>query len=234
MLPPGAFRMFEDSTQQREERPRSPWPLVVSVALHAGAIAALAFAAARTPALGAGERPIDVVFLRAAILDAAAPPDAPASPAERRAARERQAMLDRLVQPTTVPDAASPGTAAPAPGAAGTDPGALATGGAAPGDANLPVDAGGGLTLPELISSSMVEPVYPEAAPCAAVQGQAVLEMTIDDQGRVAGVKVLRGLGETCDEALVAAVRQWRFRPATRYGKPIKVRHILPILSQPQ
>jgi len=235
--------MFEDSTQRQEERRRSLWPLAVSVALHAGAIAALGFAAVRTPALGAGERPIDVVFLRAAIEGAAAPPDAPASPAERRAARERQAVLDRLVQPTAVPDDAAPGSAGAALSAPGQRPGApidreagvpgAGATGAAAGEADLPVAAGGGVVRPEVIAGSQVQPVYPEEALRAGVQGLMVLELSVDEKGRVGDVKVVRGLGHGCDEAWVAAVRQWRFRPATRYGKPIKVRYILPILSPP-
>jgi TonB family protein len=224
--PAGRLRMFEESTLQQGRRRRSLWPLAVSVALHAGAIAALGFAAARAPALGAGERPIDVVFLREAIQDAAAPPAASASPEERRAARERQAMLDRLVQPTVVADDASSGTAA----------GAGAQDGAAPGDADLPVDAGGGVVPPMLIESSKVQPVYPGEAPSAGELVQVLLELSIDERGKVVGVKVVRGLGPGCDaalEALVAAVRHWRFRPATRYGKPIEVRSMMPLLSPP-
>ena len=246
--------MFEQWTQQQGRRRRSPWPLAVSVGLHAAAIAALALGAGRLGATGDGERPIDVVFLRDAILQAAAPPDAPASPAERRAARERQAMLDRLVQPTVVPDADPAGAAAaarPAGGAAATQPGkpgapgkgggagagAGEEGGAGPrdagaaGDADLPVEAGGGVVRPEPIESTEVQPVYPEEARRAGVRGLVILEVSVDEHGKVGAVKVLRGLGHGSDEAWVAAVRQWRFRPATRYGKPIKVRHILQILS---
>ncbi len=244
--------MFEESIARQDQRRRSPWPLALSVALHAGAIVAVAFSAARSPALGAGERPIDVVFLRAAIQGASAPPSAPASPAERRAARERQAMLDKLVQPAAIPDWAPPGTAALAPdprAAVAPHPGVTSAGagasgaagggaagqpaGAAPGEADLPVEAGGGVVRPEIIPASQVQPVYPEEALREGVQGLIVLEMTVDEQGRASGVKVVRGLGHGCDEAWVAAVRQWRFRPATRFGKPIKVRYVLPILSQP-
>ena len=224
--------MFEDSTPQQARARRSAWPLAISVLLHVGAIAALVVAGARGPALDAGERPIDILFLRAARAAtgaAEAPAAAAASPAERQAARERQAMLDRLVQPTAIPgtepaaDAATPGTPKPA--------GAEATG----AEADLPVEAGGGIVSPVLIESSGVKPVYPEEALRAGLEGLVVLEAIVDERGRVGhDIKVVRSLGRGFDEAAVAAVRQWRFRPATRDGKPIKVRRIFPILFRLQ
>jgi TonB family protein len=225
--------MFEDSTPRQATARRSAWPLAISVLLHAGAIAALVVAGARGPAPEAGERPIDILFLRAAraarSANDVAAAAAAASPAERQAARERQAMLDRLVQPTGIPGdepaaaAAAPGTPAPA-------------GGEAPGgEAELPVEAGGGVVSPVLIESSGVQPVYPEEALRAGVEGLVVLEAIVDERGRVGhDIKVLRRLGHGCDEAAVAAVRQWRFRPAIRDGKPIKVRRIFPILFRLQ
>ena len=230
--------MFEDSTPRQGTARRSAWPLAISVLLHAGAIAALVVAGARGPAADAGERPIDVLFLRAARAarpanDATEAPAA-ASPAERQAARERQAMLDRLVQPTGIPGTGPAAAAAAAP--PGT-PGAPGPAGAeAPGgEADLPVDAGGGVVGPVLIESSGVQPVYPEEAQRAGLEGLVVLEAIVDERGRVGhDIKVLRRLGHGCDEAAVAAVRQWRFRPATRNGKPIKVRRIFPILFRLQ
>ena len=219
--------MFEDSTPQQARARRSAWPLAISVLLHVGAIAALVVAGARGPALDAGERPIDILFLRAAraAKGATEAPAAAPSPAERQAARERQAMLDRLAQPTAIPGtepaaaAAAPGTPKPA--------GAEATG----GEADLPVEAGGGVVSPVLIESSGVKPVYPEEALRAGLEGLVVLEAIVDERGRVGhDVKVVRSLGHGFDEAAIAAVRQWRFRPATRDGKPIKVRRIFPIL----
>jgi len=231
--------MFEDSTPQRAAARRSAWPLAISVLLHAGAIAALVAAGARGPAPGAGERPIDILFLRAARAAgeangaADAPAAAAASPAERLAARlaerRRQAMLDRLVQPTGIPGA-EPAAAAAAPGTA-RPAGAEAPG----GETELPVEAGGGVVSPVLIESSGVQPVYPEEALRAGLEGLVVLEAVVDERGRVGhDVKVVRRLGLGCDEAAVAAVRQWRFRPATRDGKPIKVRRIFPILFRLQ
>jgi periplasmic protein TonB len=230
--------MFEDSTRQQATARRSAWPLAISVLLHVGAIAALVVAGAGGPAPGAGERPIDVLFLRLAT-DAAEAPAAAASPAERQAARERQAMLDRLVQPTAIPDA-GPAAAATAPGAprAGA-PGSFATapaGAESPGgEADLPVEAGGGVVSPVLIESSGVQPVYPEEALRAGLEGLVVLEAVVDERGRVGDkITVVRRLGHGFDEAAVAAVRQWRFRPATRNGKPIKVRRIFPLLFRLQ
>jgi periplasmic protein TonB len=225
--------MFEDSTPQQATARRSAWPLAISVLLHAGAIATLVVAGARGPAPDAGERPIDVLFLRAARAanDAAEAPAAAASPAARQAARERQAMLDRLVQPTGIPGsgpaaaaaAAAPGTPSPA--------GAEAPG----GEAELPVEAGGGVVSPVLIESSGVQPVYPEEALRAGLEGLVVLEAIVDERGKVGhDIKIVRSLDPSCDEAAVAAVRQWRFRPATRDGKPIKVRRIFPILFRLQ
>lgn len=215
--------MFEDSTRQQATARRSAWPLAISVLLHVGAIAALVVAGAGGPAPGAGERPIDVLFLRLAT-DAPEAPAAAASPAERQAARERQAMLDRLVQPTAIPDA-GPGSLAAAP--AGTEsPG---------GVADLPVEAGGSVVSPVLIESSGVQPVYPEEALSAGLEGLVVLEVVVDERGRVGDkITVVRRLGHGFDEAAVAAVRKWRFRPATRDGKPIKVRRIFPILFRLQ
>lgn len=229
MLPADARAMFEDSTQAEGARRRGGWPLAASALLHLAAVAALAFGAGRGPAVHPGEPPIDVVFLREALergSSAAAAAAPPASPAERRAARERQAMLDRLVQPTMVPDSAIPGTAAtPQSGAAAADP----AGRAAAAEPDLPAAAGGGVTPPEIVDSSRVRPDYPEAAQRAGLEGQVVLRAIIDRQGRARQVQVLRGLGLGLDEAAVAAVRQWKFRPAIRNGSPVEVIYILSV-----
>ena len=48
-------------------------------------------------------------------------------------------------------------------------------------------------------------------------------EAVIDEQGRVTDVRLLRGLPMGLDQEALAAVRQWRFTPATLQGKPVKV-----------
>lgn len=57
------------------------------------------------------------------------------------------------------------------------------------------------------------------------VQGDVIIEVTIDTQGNVIEWKLLQGLGHGIDERAIAVVRDWRFRPATRNGVPIPSKH---------
>lgn len=55
----------------------------------------------------------------------------------------------------------------------------------------------------------------------AGLQGDVVVEITIDAQGNVTETKLLQGLGPGIDERVIAAARAWHFRPATRNGMAI-------------
>lgn len=72
-------------------------------------------------------------------------------------------------------------------------------------------------------------PAYPEAALAARLEGSVVLELTIDRDGRVADVKVLRAGQLGMAEAAVEAVRRWRFEPSTVDGEPVEVLYILTV-----
>jgi len=65
-----------------------------------------------------------------------------------------------------------------------------------------------------------VDPVYPEFARRARIQGPVVLMMTIDEQGQPIQVQVLEGHPAFHDAARQAA-RQWRFEPAHVNGRPV-------------
>ena len=67
-----------------------------------------------------------------------------------------------------------------------------------------------------------VNPVYPEEAKKARVQGLVVLECTIDTEGRVASVRVLRGI-PLLEEAAVDAVKRWVYTPTLLDGEPVPV-----------
>ncbi len=70
---------------------------------------------------------------------------------------------------------------------------------------------------PKLIKK--VEPVYPEEARKAGIEGSVTLEGTTDDQGRVKKVKVLKSIPEL-EQAAVDAVKQWVYEPMMIEGKP--------------
>ena len=68
-----------------------------------------------------------------------------------------------------------------------------------------------------------LEPEYSEQARKARVQGTVVLEGVIDDKGKTHAIRVVDGLGFGLDEQAIEAVKLWRFRPATRGGKPLAI-----------
>lgn len=65
-------------------------------------------------------------------------------------------------------------------------------------------------------------PVYPKAAQHAGVEGEVVLVIVIDAQGRVETATVLKGLGYGLDESAVDAARRTEWRPASANGQPIR------------
>jgi TonB family protein len=80
---------------------------------------------------------------------------------------------------------------------------------------------GGGISAPQAISAP--DPDYTEEARRAKKQGTCVLWLIVDAAGRPRDIKVVRSLGMGLDAKALDAVRQWRFQPALRDGKPVDV-----------
>jgi TonB family protein len=80
---------------------------------------------------------------------------------------------------------------------------------------------GGGISAPTAISAP--DPDYTEEARRAKTQGTCVLWLIVDSQGRPRDVRVVRGLGYGLDAKALEAVRQWRFNPSIKDGKPVDV-----------
>jgi protein TonB len=78
-----------------------------------------------------------------------------------------------------------------------------------------------GVTAPVVIHR--VEPEYPDEARKARFQGSVLVAVEVDEQGRVRGVRVVKPAGLGLDEKAIEAVKQWRFRPATRDGRAVAV-----------
>jgi TonB family protein len=52
-------------------------------------------------------------------------------------------------------------------------------------------------------------------------EGDVVVEITIDAQGNIVQKVVIQSLGPAVDQKVLAALENWRFRPATQNGVAI-------------
>jgi len=84
-----------------------------------------------------------------------------------------------------------------------------------------PMRVGGDIQAPEKIFN--VDPVYPELARRARMEGFVILTAIIDRQGNVIEVEISRGLGLGLGDAAVDAVRQWKYTPTFYNGRPVEV-----------
>jgi TonB family protein len=65
------------------------------------------------------------------------------------------------------------------------------------------------------------EPVVDRSQLPGGVEGNCVIEITIDEAGAVVATSVVQSLGASIDAQVRSAVEHWKFRPATRDGVPI-------------
>lgn len=72
-------------------------------------------------------------------------------------------------------------------------------------------------------------PNYPSIARRLGKEGTVVLRVTIDERGRATRVELLKGAGFGFDDEAVDAVRSSTYVPATRNGKPVTCRAVLPV-----
>ena len=73
-------------------------------------------------------------------------------------------------------------------------------------------------------------PRYPPSARRNRVQGRVLLAVVVTTSGRAGSVRIRRSSGyQLLDQAALKTVKRWRFRPATRNGKPVSARVIVPI-----
>jgi TonB family protein len=80
---------------------------------------------------------------------------------------------------------------------------------------------GGGVSAPKVIYQP--DPEYSEEARKAKFQGTCVLWLIVGPDGRPRDVRVARTLGLGLDEKAIEAVKNWRFEPAYKDGKPVSV-----------
>jgi TonB family protein len=134
------------------------------------------------------------------------------------------ASSEQPVRPVTARFALSAGSVAgrsDVPGGSGETPGAeRAEGDASDGAGPLPES---GVDEPARIAAT-APLAYPESARRAEVELDLPLELVISPQGRVVSARALSHPGYGLEEAALAAVRSYAFRPARRAGHDVTVR----------
>jgi len=132
-------------------------------------------------------------------------------------------------------DTGSPGSHCPdcASGSGGAGDGIGLGGGAGAGTGDGIGDGSGGtgaaeqalylngtILPPELLDRRM--PQYPELARLAREEGVVLLQITVERDGTVGEITILRS-ASLFDHAAIAAVRQWKYRPAMLGDRPVRV-----------
>jgi TonB family protein len=87
-----------------------------------------------------------------------------------------------------------------------------------PGDP--PLRIGGAIKEPTKIKD--VKPVYPPIAQAARVSGIVILEINVDQDGKVVDARVIRPVA-LLDQAAIDAVLQWEYMPTLLNGQPVPV-----------
>jgi protein TonB len=88
-----------------------------------------------------------------------------------------------------------------------------------------PVSAGGDPAGEADVSVAMAD-FFPDPKPDLTVlphgtRGDVVIDIVIDEDGKVVDTQVSQGLGHGLDEAVMAVLQTWKFTPATKAGKPV-------------
>jgi protein TonB len=164
------------------------------------------------------DRANGVAFVASADVDLVPPdPKSPDIVPDKAIALRRLAALDA---PTPLPTPFEmPPVAARAEGAQGAQP-----------PVQRPPPSQEGASVEPAVVVEKVDPPYPQTAIRAQVEGSVVLDIGIDESGRVTDVQVTRGLPFGLSEAAAEAVRNWRYRPARGPDGPIPSRKTVRIL----
>ena len=83
------------------------------------------------------------------------------------------------------------------------------------------------------LRSARIAPSAAPAGPDALRQFAGMLEVIVNEQGNVADAKIQKSVYPTFDSKLVAAAHQWKFRPATKDGQPVRYRTLVEVKLVP-
>lgn len=215
-------------------RGRRAVTLPASVLLHTAAALALVV----VPLLTSDAIPEPQSGVRAFLVEPMSVPPPPPPPAARPAAAPRvapkpQPQAEAFVAPVEVPTEITPeealdlggADAGTAGGVEGGIPGGVVGGiigglPEAPPPPVTPVRVGGVIREPRRLV--VVQPVYPDIAAKARLQGTVIIEATVNERGRVVDVSLLQGAPLFTDAAL-EAVKKWVYTPTLINGVPTPI-----------
>lgn len=75
-----------------------------------------------------------------------------------------------------------------------------------------------------VVVRSTVPPLYPSKLKEAGVDGEVLAEFTIDKEGAVQGVKVVRSSHREFEAPVLEALQQWKFSPGEKGGRAVSAR----------
>ena len=77
-------------------------------------------------------------------------------------------------------------------------------------------------------AAPLIRPALPVVSPdpvfgsdAAGIQGDVIIEITIDETGTIVRKIVVQSLGPSIDQRVLAALEKWHFTPASKNGVPI-------------
>lgn len=74
-----------------------------------------------------------------------------------------------------------------------------------------------------------VAPAYPDEMRRAGISGVVSLYFVIDESGNVENPKVMKSTNAQFEQPALDAIRKWKFKPARRDGKTVKMQIEMPI-----
>ncbi|MGQ0736956.1 MAG: energy transducer TonB, partial [Acidobacteriota bacterium] len=141
-------------------------------------------------------------------------------------------FLDLAKASAATPEAPSAPAAAAAPAAlaAPAPPVSLPISGPARGPATR---AAVPTTVPVVVQQEL--PPWPAIARGPLFQGQfrGMIEIDIDERGDVVGVDIIEPIHPTYDAVLLKAAWDWKYRPATLDGQPVKSQKRVEVVLRP-
>jgi hypothetical protein len=83
----------------------------------------------------------------------------------------------------------------------------------------------------DVVPPGIVRQDIPAVPPTAITMARprGLLEVVVDERGRVVGMAIRASIHPTYDALLLAAARDWKYKPATLDGQPVKYRKLIQV-----